>query len=171
MTSAGAPLEVSARRRVVRWAVVAAMLVALLAVLGWYSTHPPALATSPDTRRASTPVEVPVYVGMYAAPRDRTLSIDGVKLHATANTEVVVTPLVCKGGSLVVTSDPQAFCRELVPPAGERLQPGDSVVVEVSADVPAIVVLDRVRVGYQDGIRAGTQPAGVEHAIITVLGR
>jgi hypothetical protein len=171
MITAGAPLEVSARRRVVRWAVVGALVLALAVVVAWYSAHPPVLATSTDTRRASTPVDTPVYVGMYAAARDRTLSVDGVKVHATANTEVEVAPLLCKGGALVVTSDPEAFCRELVAPAGERLEPGDSVVVEVRADVPAVVVLDRVRIGYQEGIRAATQPAGVENAIVTVLGR
>ncbi|GGO74619.1 hypothetical protein GCM10012276_22990 [Nocardioides deserti] len=171
MTTAAAPLEVSARRRAVRWAVVGALVLALAVVVAWYSAHPPALATSVDTRHASTPVDTPVYVGMYAAPSDRTLSVDGVKVHATANTEVQVAPLLCKGGSLVVTSDPEAFCRELVTPAGERLEPGDSVVVEVKADVPAVVVLDRVRIGYQDGIRAATQQAGVENAIVTVLGR
>lgn len=171
MTTAGAPLEVSTRRRAVRWALVAALALALGLVLAWYATHPPALATSEDTRRASTPVGTPVYVGMYAAPAGRTVSVDGVKVRATANTEVEVAPLLCRGGSPVVTSDPGAFCRELVAPAGERLRPGDSVVVEVSAEAPAVVVLDRIRIGYQDGVRAATQQAGAANAIVTVLGR
>ncbi|MDN4173882.1 hypothetical protein QWY28_13050 [Nocardioides sp. SOB77] len=164
-------LEVSTRRRRTRWAVWALLAAALLAVLAWYCTHPPALATSTDARRATTPVDTPVYVGMFAAPGDRSLALDGVKVHATANTDVELAPLLCKGGSLVVTSDPGAFCRELVPPEGERLEPGDSLVVEVVAAEPAIVVLDRIRIGYQDGIRAATQPAGVDHAVVTVLGR
>ncbi|MBC9735219.1 hypothetical protein [Nocardioides marmotae] len=164
-------LEVRPRRRLVRWVVPALLGLALLAVLGWYATHPPVLATSADQRRATTAVDTPVYVGMFAAPGDRTLAVDGVKVHATANTDVDVAPLLCKGGSPVVTSDPATFCRELVAPAGNRLEPGDSLVVEVSAATPAVVVLDRIRVGYQDGIRAGTQEAGVEHAVVTVLGR
>lgn len=171
MTDAGAPLEVTARRRAVRWVLVVVIALALVAVLAWYAAHPPPLATSEADRRASTPVDTPVYVGMFAAPSDRTLDVDGVKVHATANTEVEVAPLLCRGGSPVVTSDPAAFCRELVAPEGNRLEPGDSLVVEVSAARPAVVVVDRLRVGYQDGIRAATQPAGVQYAIVTVLGR
>jgi len=143
----------------------------LLGVLGWYATHPPALATTTDTRQASTPVDVPVYVGMVRAPADRTLDVDGIKLRVTANTDVEVAPLLCKGGSLVVTSAPETFCTELVDPEGRRMEPGDSLLVEVTADVPAVVVVDRVRVGYQEGIRAATQPAGVAHAVVSVIGR
>lgn len=166
-----AALEVSRSRRAVRAAVALVLLVALLAVLLWYTTHPPELATSEETRQAATPVGVPVYVAMAPAPTDRSLAIDGVKLRVTANTDVDVRPLLCRDGSPGVTSDPAAYCSELVDPEGQRLEPGDSLLVEVAADEPAIVVVDRIRVGYQDGIRAATQPAGVDHAVVNVLGR
>ncbi|WP_435746615.1 hypothetical protein [Nocardioides sp. SYSU DS0663] len=168
-----APLEVSRRRRAVRVALWVALAVAVAAVLAWYTTRPPALPTSPATPQATTPVGVPVYVGMFAARHDfaRTLTVDGVKVEATANTEVDVAPLLCRGGAFTATSDPEAFCSELVDPEGQRLTPGDSLVVEVTGQLPAVVVIDRVRVGYQDGIRAGTQPAGVAHAVVRVLGR
>jgi hypothetical protein len=110
---------------------------------------------------------------MFAARHDfgRTLSVDGVKVDVTANTMVAVEPKLCRGGAFTSTSDPTAFCRELVDPEGNRLGPGDSLVMEVTAPLPAVVVIDRIRVGYQDGIRAGTQPAGVDHAVVRVLGR
>lgn len=168
-----APLEVSVRRRAVRIALRVALVVAFVAVVVWYTARPPALPTTDATPQTTTPTTVPVYVGMFSAPGDfaRTLSVDGVKVHATANTEADVVPLLCKGGGFTATSDPDTFCQDLLDPEGQSLGPGDSVVVRVTADLPAVVVVDRVRIGYQDGIRAGTQPAGADHAVVRVLDR
>jgi hypothetical protein len=122
---------------------------------------------------ATTPVGVPVYIGMFAAPNDfgRRLSVDGVKVRATATAAVSIVPLLCRGGSVAVTSTPDPFCVELRDPQGATLGTGDSLVLEVTAESPSVVVVDRVRVGYQDGVRAGTQDAGVQEAVIRVLDR
>lgn len=167
------PLEVSSHRRAVRIALWVALALAVAVIVAWYTARPPALPTTDAAPRTSTPVDVPVYVGMFTAPADfgRTLSVDGIKVHVTANTDVDVVPLLCKGGSVVATSDTEAFCQELLDPEGRRLGAGDSVVLEVVADEPAIVVVDRIRIGYQDGVRAATQDAGADHAVVQVLGR
>jgi hypothetical protein len=155
------PLQVARRPRW-RWAVWGALAAAVLAVAVWYAHSPEPLPTSDETLSASTVAGRPVYLGVFAPTADftRTLSLSGVKVHTTANTDVDVVPLLCRGGGFGVTSEPETFCRELVDPEGQELATGDSIVLEVSADESAIAVVDRVRIGYRDGWQWATQEAG-----------
>lgn len=164
-------LDIRRRRRtgIVVWLLVATV-VAIIA--GWFLTHPEELPLSDETIRASTPVGQPVYVGVFAptAESGRTLHLSGVKVRTTSNVEVTVTPLLCKGGTVGVTTEPESFCTELVNPEGENLAPGDSIVLEVTCELPAIAVIDRIRLGYREGLQSATQEAG-SAAIVTVVAR
>ncbi len=165
------PLQVE-RRPKWRWAVWALVAAAVLAVTVWYVNSPGSLPTSDTMISASTPVDQPVYVGVFAPEPDfgRTLHISGVKVHTTSNTEVTVVPLLCRGGAVGVTSDPESFCDELVNPEGQTFGAGDGIVLEVSSPEAAIAVIDRVRLGYRDGLQWGTHEAGAG-AVVRILAR
>ncbi len=165
------PLQVRRRPRA-RLVVRVLLAVVALAFLAWFTTSPGALPVSESQVTASTPVDTPVYLGVFTPGPDfdRVLHLSGVKVHSTANTELTVTPLLCRGGAVGVTTEPERFCRELVNPEGRTLRQGDAVVLEVTSDLAAIAVIDRVRLGFRDGLQWGTLEAG-STAIVRVLGR
>ena len=165
-------LAVTPSRRGWRITLYAVLLGVLLAVIGWVSTHPRALSTSSTTVQAETPVATPVYVGVFGTPADfnRTLRISGVRIFATASSDVTIVPHVCHGGSVNVTSTPESFCRELGPTEGATLEGGDEIVLEVVGDVPAVVDIDRIRIAYRDGMQWATQDAGAR-AHVSILAR
>src|SRR3954447_18284125 len=101
MTSVTPGLAVAPSRRGWRIAAYVAFLLAMLAVLGWVSTHPKGLATSTTRVQAETPVGQPVYVGVFGAPADfdRTLHVSGVRVFATSTTDAIIVPHICHGGS------------------------------------------------------------------------
>ncbi len=148
------------------------VLVVLLAVIGWVSTHPEALATTDATVRAETPVGESVYLGVFATPADfdRTLHIAGVRVFASATAEVTIVPHVCHGGSLNVTTTPESFCAELGPTEGATLESGDEIVLEIVGDAPSVVDIDRVRIAYRDGLQWATQDAGAR-SLVSILAR
>jgi len=150
--------------------IVIATLLAGLAV--WYVNSPAALPTSGDTINASTTAGRPVYLGVFPGNGDfdRTLQLSGVKVRTTANTQVEVIPHLCRDGALSVTTDPEAFCGELVNPEGRTFAPGDSIVLEVSSNETAIAVIDRVRLGFREGLQWGTLEAG-SPAIVSIQAR
>jgi hypothetical protein len=158
--------------RLARTVILAVVVLVLGASGTWYATHPRALPTTPATVNAATVTGRPVYIGVFVPDRDfdRTLHLSGVKIHTTANTQVRVEPLLCRGGSIAVTSDPDPFCQELVNPEGEEFGTGDAIVLEVSAAENAIAVVDPVRLGFREGLQWGTERAGAG-AIVTVRGR
>ncbi len=157
------------------WRVVAVVLAMALAAawLAWYLLTPEDLPVSEQEVMATGVAGTPVYVGMYRVPEDadRTIHVSGVKLHTTANTEVEVEPLLCRGGAIGNTTEPEVFCEDLVDPAGEELGPGDSIVIEVTADQAAVAVVDRIRIGFREGVVSGTKPAGVARAIVHIAGQ
>ena len=167
------PSELQVRRRP-RAGLVVKVLLALVVVafVVWFTTSPADLPVSEAEVTASTPVNTPVYLGVFApaADFDRELHLSGVKVHTTANTELTVTPLLCVGGTVGVTTEPERFCPELVDPEGRTLREGDSVVLEVTGALAAIAVIDRVRLGFRDGLQWGTLEAG-SGAIVRILGR
>ncbi len=166
-----APLTV---RRDPRVGGIAAAVSALLivGVTAWYVNSPAPLPIAPKAIQASTPVDRPIYVGVFAPTAEfaRRLRVSGIKVHTTSNTEVTVVPLLCRGGTVGVTSDPRQFCEELVNPEGERFGPGDDIVLEVTSDDAAVAVIDRIRVGFREGLQWGTEEAGAP-VVVRVLGR
>jgi membrane-associated protease RseP (regulator of RpoE activity) len=155
--------------RVLLYAVVLALL---LAVIGWVSTHPGELATTDTRVQAETPVATPVYLGVFGTPADfdRTLHISGVRVFATASSDVTIVPHVCHGGSVNVTTTPETFCAEFGPTEGATLESGDEIVLEVLGEVPTVVEIDRVRIAYRDGLQWATQDAGAR-ARVSILAR
>lgn len=164
-------LSVHPRRRVRQ--AVGAVVAALLAVLViWYVNSPSDLPTTDSPVNASATAGTPVYVGVFAADQDfeRSLRLSGVKVHTTANTQVDVVPHLCRDGSVAVTTEPDAFCGELVNPEGQTFESGDSIVLEVSSDKTAIAVIDAVRLGFREGLQWGTREAGAP-AIVRIQAR
>jgi hypothetical protein len=165
-------LAVTPSRRGWRFTTYAVVLLLMLAVIGWVSTHPKALATTDATVRAETPVGEPVYVGVFGTPADfdRTLYVAGVRVFATSTGDVTIVPHVCHGGSVNVTTTPESFCDELGPTEGATLKSGDAILLEVVGDVPSVVEIDRVRIAYRDGLQWATQDAGARSQV-SILAR
>lgn len=161
-------------RRDPRLAQIASALILFLVVgVGvWYANSPRDLPTAPRAVQASTPVGQPVYVGVFAPSQafGRTLTISGIKVATTSNTQVEVVPLLCRRGTVGVTSDPAQFCMDVVNPEGESFGPGDDIVLEVTSQEPAVAVIERIRVGFREGLQWGTEEAGAP-VIVRVLGR
>ena len=168
MSSTGG-LEMRARPRLLLVGGVLALLLAAL-MAWWQSSEPEGLPVSDTVVNASTKVGRPVYIGVFTAGADfgRSLHLSGVKVRATSNTDVSLTPLLCRGGNIGVTSDPSAFCRELVDPEGQTLRAGDGIVLQVVTDEPAVAVIDPVRLAFRENLRWATEPAGAG-AVVRVL--
>ncbi|WP_205475126.1 hypothetical protein [Nocardioides sp. SYSU D00038] len=162
-TSPTPTLEVNRRLRLGRawWAVP---VVAVAVTAGWVATHPPALPLTQGPVTASAPAGESVFVGAFTpgSDFDRTLSISGIKLHATSSVELTLTPWLCRGGSVSVTVRPEAFCETMVNPEGQTLTRGDSIVVEATGAAEGAAVIDPVRIAYRDGLQWATQRAGAE---------
>lgn len=148
------------------------MGVALLVVgwIAWFVLTPADLPTSDDEVSAAGVAGTPVYVGMFTAPGDfeRRLHLSGVKVHTEASAELKVTPLLCTGASIGVTTAPDRFCEELGDPEGGTLGAGDSIVIEIAAEAPVEAHVDRIEIAYREGPRWSTQPAGVSGADVTI---
>lgn len=152
-----------------RLVLVVAAIAGLLFVW-WFVTSPSSLPTRPGHVTAVTTTGRPVYVGVWTTDADfgRTLDVAGVRLRAEATVEVDLEPLLCRGGSVGVTSDPAPFCRELLDPAGAQLRAGDSLLVRLVADEPGAVYLDRPAIAFREGPRWGNREAGTE-AVLAVV--
>jgi hypothetical protein len=168
----GGSLSVTPSRRGWRITTYAVVLVLLLAVIGWVSTHPDGLPTSDTKVIASTPVTEPVYLGVFGMRADfgRTLHVAGVRVFASSTVDVTIVPHVCHGGSVHVTSTPESFCVSFGATEGATITSGDEIVLEVVGDAPGVVEIDRVRVAYRDGLQWATQDAG-SPSQVTILPR
>ncbi|MCP6390743.1 hypothetical protein NL487_27870, partial [Klebsiella pneumoniae] len=78
----------------------------LLVTVSWWATHPGALPVREGHVTAVTTPGRAVYVGMVSGSEvDRTLRLGGVHVRTEATVPVEVVPLLCRGGSVSVTSD------------------------------------------------------------------
>ncbi|MCW2843274.1 MAG: hypothetical protein JWN22_1190 [Nocardioides sp.] len=169
-TSRAAGLQV---RRSRAWPILWVLLAAVLVAVGaWFATHPSPLPTSGDALAATTPVAVPVYLGVFTPPGDwdRDLHVSGVETSSAGDASVAVVVLVCHGGALHVTSAPGTFCSRLEPVSGATLGAGDSLVIQVTGETPGTAEVDRVRLSYRDGVQWATQEVG-RPTVVTVLSR
>lgn len=153
--TADAPLRVDAAPRWSRltWALPA---VAVLAVLGWWTTHPAALPEPGSPATAAAPADVTTYVGMVAAG-DRTISLRSVSVTVTGGT---ATPRVCRGGSISVTTRADSFCRSIEPAAGATLHPGDQLVLLVRGHATGTVEVAAPVVAFREGLQWGRGSTG-----------
>jgi hypothetical protein len=168
------PDRLQVRRRSPWLARVAALVgvAVVAAVVAHVTTNPEELPTSDDLVTATTPVGQPVYLGVFRADAGfgRTLDVSGVKVFAESTVPVTITPHLCRGGSLGVTTDPELFCEELLDTEGVTMTAGDEIVLEVSSDQPGTVGIERIRVAYRDRLQWATQFAG-SPAVVTILSR
>lgn len=155
-----------------RWTLLAAgaILLVLIVATAWAITHPAALPRSDAKVTVTTPTGTAVYVGLYTQPTGRTIHVAGVRVHATASVKAEVKPLLCRGASLESTSDAATFCRGLLDPSGQTLEPGDSIVVAVSSARSGAVYVDDLRLAFTEGLRRGTREAG-RQAVVNVVER
>lgn len=158
------------RGRVLTRAVLALLVLGAAILAWWFVTNPPPLPTAQGHVTASTTAGRPVYLGVWTAPAGlgRTLDVAGVHLRADTTTGVVLEPLLCRGGSIGVTSDPAPFCRELVDPAGATMRAGDSLVLRAVAQEPGAVYIDLPTIAFREGPRWGRSQAGTR-AVIAVV--
>ncbi len=120
MSITGTSLELTRRPRLA-WSVDSSSSCLAIVLALVRSANPEPTCRRPAVIvNASTPVDQPIYVGVFTAGSDfdRTLDLSGVKVHTTSNTDVSVTPLLCRGGTVGVTTDPESFCADLVNPEG-----------------------------------------------------
>lgn len=155
-----------------RWRTVTAALVigALLVLLGaWWVTHPSDLPVREGHVTAVTTPGRAVYVGMVGGSDvDRTLRLGGVHVVTEATVPVEVEPLLCRAGSVSVTSDAEPFCADLVDPTGEQLRPGDSLVVRLTGEEAGAAYVSRLVLTFRSGIQVGEQPAGTR-AVVAIV--
>ncbi|MDZ5623518.1 hypothetical protein [Nocardioides bizhenqiangii] len=170
-------LEVPRRQRPEKrsqwWRVLVIVATVAVAVgwLIWFLRTPDDLPTSSGTVDDVGVVGQEVYIGMLAVGDDfeRTINISDVEVDVTADGEVDVEPMLCRGGSVSVTTDAAPFCPELDPVEGAELSDGDSIVLVVSAAEPTEVEIGRIEISFREGIKWGTKAAGIDGATLTFV--
>lgn len=152
-----------------RWRSLAAGLGAgllLLLIVTWWATHPSALPVREGHVTAVTTPGRDVYVGMVTGSEvDRTMRLGGVHVRTEATVPVEVVPLLCRGGSVSITTDPAPFCSDLVDPTGQQVRPGDSLLIRVSGEEAGAAYVARVSLVFRSGLQVGTQPAGTRAVV------
>ncbi|GAB2988696.1 hypothetical protein [Nocardioides montaniterrae] len=159
------------RSRLWRWVPAVAAVALLIAWVSWYVSTPESLPSDDIEVTASGIVGKPLYVGMFVAPAgfDRAIHMSGVKVDVRASSKLKITPLLCRHGSFQVTTDTQQFCPSLDDPAGQRLSAGDSIVLKIESPSSVIADISRIRIGFQEGLRWGTEPAGHAGAEVSLV--
>ncbi|MCL2542317.1 MAG: hypothetical protein FWE71_07665 [Nocardioidaceae bacterium] len=159
--------------RLWKWAAPVAATALLVGWVAWYVTTPEDLPTDSQTITASGIVGQPLYVGMFSTPSgfDRGLHMSGIKVTAKASTKLSITPLLCRHGSIQVTTEPNQFCASLDNPAGQRLDAGDSIVLRLDSTQTVLADIDQIRIAFQEGLRWGTKPAGHAKAVVSLVQR
>lgn len=142
-----------------RWWWVPAGL-AVLAALGWWMTHPPALPTG-DTAGAVARVDQAMAFGM-RAEEGRTIHVRSVKVTWKGKAlGAEWTAYVCRGGAMGTSTDPEKWCRDLVKAEGATLDfDTDQLVISIASNRPQRLRVDEVLVSYREGMQWGTHPIG-----------
>ena len=134
------------------WLGVAAALVAGLA---WYVTHPAPLPPSDGHVETRTRLGDSVFVGI---PTGREMTVRSWEIdlgHGEADL------LVCRDGSVGVTSSPDSFCSSVAEAAeGAHLDAGDSLVLAVQSTRHSLVVGGPLHLAWREGIQLGEQDTG-----------
>ena len=155
-----------------RWRSLAVGLVAaalLLVTVSWWATHPADLRVREGHVTAVTTPGRAVYVGMVSgAEVDRTLRLGGVHVRTEATVPVEVVTLLCRGGSVSVTSDADTFCADLLDPTGQQLRPGDSLLVRVTGQDAGAAYVGRLTLAFRSGLQVGSRPAGIR-AVVAIV--
>lgn len=135
----------------------------------WYVRTPDGLPTTPRAADGAAVVGQELSVGMFAVGDDfdRTLAVSGVSVDVESDADVEVTPKICRGGTVSVTTDAERFCPELEDVEGADFSDGDSIVLVVSASEPTDVEIGRIEISFREGLQWGTKEAGLEGATLS----
>ena len=151
-------------------------IVLILATVGvavgwavWFARTPDDLPTSSRTAEGTGVVDQEVYVGMFAVGDDfdRTLRISEILVEVSPGDGVEITPLICRDGSVSVTTDADSYCSQLDEPDDAEFSNGDSIVLAVSASSATDVEISQIEIGFREGVKWGTKPAGLDGATLT----
>lgn len=139
-----------------RWTRLAwlGVAVALVAGLAWYVTHPAPLPPSDGHVETRTRLGSPVFVGI---PTGRDLTVRSWEIDLGDGQGDL---LVCRDGSVGVTSSPESFCSSVTEADGAHLDANDSLVLEVSSSRYSLVVGGPLHIAWREGIQLGEQDAG-----------
>ena len=155
MTDARTPrtLQVQRSRRglALLWIAALALVIAFGA---WFVTHPAPLPVPTDPVEVEAPLGERTYVGIY----DPAAHVSQVDIDVEG--EAAVEALVCRDGTVSVTSEPDTFCTTLVDAEGATLEPGDGLVLAILDDEAGEATVPPVELSFRDGIRWGTHPVG-----------
>lgn len=148
------------------WAPVAVLGVGLL---GWWMMHPQDLPADADGASTTTKTGQPVFVGLTTDDgTHRSPTIRGIELGEVPD-GATVEVLVCRGGSVTITSDAASFCEQLVRAEGTDLDlPEDQLLVSVSSDEPGTLSLDGLGVSFREGVQWGSH--GLPDVTVEVVG-
>jgi hypothetical protein len=167
------PRRQQAEKRSKLWRIfiILATLGVAVGWLVWFLRTPEDLPTESGRVTDSRVVDQTVYVGMLAVGDDfdRTIRISEISVDVSPDDGVEVTPLICRGGSLSFTTDAESFCPELDEPEDAEFSSGDSIVLAVTSSTATEVEIGRIDVSFRDGVRWGTEEAGLEGATLTFV--
>jgi hypothetical protein len=167
------PRRQQAEKRSQLWRIfiILATLGVAVGWLVWFLRTPEDLPTESGRVTDSRVVDQTVYVGMLAVGDDfdRTIRISEISVDVSPDDGVEVTPLICRGGSLSFTTDAESFCPELDEPEDAEFSSGDSIVLAVTSSTATEVEIGRIDVSFRDGVRWGTEEAGLEGATLTFV--
>jgi hypothetical protein len=167
------PRRQQAEKRSKLWRIfiILATLGVAVGWLVWFLRTPEDLPTESGRVTDSGVVDQTVYVGMLAVGDDfdRTIRISEISVDVSPDDGVEVTPLICRGGSLSFTTDAESFCPELDEPEDAEFSSGDSIVLAVTSSTATEVEIGRIDVSFRDGVRWGTEEAGLEGATLTFV--
>ncbi|UMG92819.1 hypothetical protein [Nocardioides sp. TF02-7] len=135
----------------------------------WYVLTPEDLPVTARTAEATGVVGTPVYVGMLTLDADRTLHVSEVEVAVDG--DVVAEPVLCRGGSVGVTTAPEGYCTHVTDGATGELDAGDSVMLRITATEPAEATVGRLELTFREGIRWGTREAGIAAVNVVIVER
>lgn len=173
-------LEVPRRRRqangsrVWRITAVVAAVVLVAGWLAWFLLTPEDLPVNGRTADAAGVAGTPLYVGVFTMPDgDRTIDVSEISVPVEGDdaASVVVEPLVCRGGSIGVTTVAEDFCDDVEEGVEGELGSGDSIVLRLAAEEPATATVGRIELSFRDGIRWGTKEAGIAGIVVSFAER
>ncbi len=154
--------------------MIVALVVAGVLLLGWllwFVRTPDDLPTEGRTATAAGVVGTPIYVGMFSPDPDFDRTLHLSKVTADHEPDLEITPLLCRAGTLGVTTEPEQFCSELLAIDGATLTAGDSIVLRVEAGQPVSATVGRIVVDFRDGMSWGAKPAGIDGAKVRFVAR
>ncbi|MEZ0580464.1 hypothetical protein [Nocardioides sp. MH1] len=159
-----------AQRSRLPWILTVLAIIALaIGWAVWYVRTPGGLSTSDRTVEDSGVVGQTLYIKMYGVGDDfdRTLRLTDVSIDVSPSDGVEAKAMVCVDGSISVTTDPTGQCKKLEDAEDAEFSDNDSIVLAVTASQAGTVEIGQLDVSFRDGIKWGSDRAGIAGAELT----